>query len=120
MVNYQEKITAVFSALADPTRRGILWQLSKTGDEPVTELAKPFRVSLPAISRHLRVLEQAQLIERKREGRVHMIRLRPAGLKHAQEWITHCAAGWDHSFDNLERLLELEQKQQSHQERKNR
>jgi DNA-binding transcriptional ArsR family regulator len=119
MVNYQEKITAVFSALADPIRRDILWQLSKTGDEPVTELAKPFRVSLPAISRHLRVLEQAQLIERKREGRVHMIRLRPASLKHAQEWITQCAAGWDHSFDNLERLLEMEQKQ-SHQKRSNR
>src|SRR5580698_1165586 len=105
MVNSQAKITAIFAALADPTRRRILVRLSKSGEGPVTELAKPFRISLPAISRHLRVLGKARLIERKRQGRVHMIRFRPAGLKQAQEWMTHCAAGWDFSFNALDELL---------------
>jgi DNA-binding transcriptional ArsR family regulator len=94
--------------LADPTRR-ILVSLSKGGG-PVTTLAKPFRVSLPAISRHLRVLEKARLIDRRREGRVHLIRLRANGLKQAQDWIAHCAAGWDFSFDALDELLRKEQR----------
>lgn len=79
--------------------------LSNSGEGPVTELAKPFRISLPAVSRHLRVLEKARLIERRREGRVHVIRLRAEGLKHAQDWMGRCAAGWDFSFDALDDLL---------------
>ena len=110
MVNSQAKTTAVFSALADSTRRRILERLSKSGEGPVTELAKPFRVSLPAISRHLRVLEKARLIERRRKGRVHVIRFRPAGLKQAQDWMAQCAAGWDFSFDRLDELLKKEQR----------
>lgn len=110
MVNSQAKTTAVFSALADSTRRRILQRLSKSGEGPVTELAKPFRVSLPAISRHLRVLEKARLIERRRKGRVHVIRFRPAGLKQAQDWMAQCAAGWDFSFDRLDELLKKEQR----------
>jgi DNA-binding transcriptional ArsR family regulator len=108
MVNSQAKITAIFAALADPTRRRILARLSSSGEGPVTALAKPFRVSLPAISRHLRVLEKARLIERRRAGRVHLIRFRAAGLKQAQDWMTHCAAGWDFSFDALDELLKNE------------
>ena len=95
----------MFAALADPTRRRILVRLADTGEGPVTALAKPFRVSLPAISRHLRVLEKARLIERRREGRIHMIRARPAGLKPARDWMTHYAAGWNFSFDRLEELM---------------
>jgi DNA-binding transcriptional ArsR family regulator len=110
VVNSQAKTTAVFSALADSTRRRILERLSKSGEGPVTELAKPFRVSLPAISRHLRVLEKARLIERRRKGRVHVIRFRPAGLKQAQDWMAQCAAGWDFSFDRLDELLKKEQR----------
>jgi DNA-binding transcriptional ArsR family regulator len=109
MVNNQGKITAIFAALADPTRRRILVRLSSSGEGPVTALAKPFRISPPAISRHLRVLEKARLIHRRREGRVHVIRARAAGFKPAQDWIAQCAAGWDFSFDALDKLLKNEQ-----------
>jgi DNA-binding transcriptional ArsR family regulator len=113
VVNSQAKITAVFGALADPTRRRILARLSKSGEGPVSALAKPFRVSLPAISRHLRVLEKARLIDRRREGRVHVIRFRAAGLKQAHDWMAQCAAGWDFSFDALDELLKDEQRKET-------
>jgi DNA-binding transcriptional ArsR family regulator len=112
MVNNQSKITAIFQALADPTRRRILVRLSNGEEGQVTALAKPFRISLPAISRHLRVLEKARLIHRRRQGRVHLIRARASGLKPAQEWIAHCAAGWDFSFDTLDQLLKNEQRKE--------
>jgi DNA-binding transcriptional ArsR family regulator len=109
MVNNQDRISAVFAALADPTRRRILARLSKSGERPVTALAKPFQISLPAISRHLRVLKEARLIDMRREGRTHLIRARAEGLKSAEQWIARCtAAGWDHSFDALDRLLETD------------
>jgi DNA-binding transcriptional ArsR family regulator len=110
MVNNQKTITAIFAALADPTRRRILVRLSNSGAGPVTALAKPFRISLPAISRHLRVLEKARLIHRRREGRVHVIRARAAGLKPARDWIAQCTEGWDFSFDALDKLLKNEQR----------
>jgi DNA-binding transcriptional ArsR family regulator len=116
MVNNQRRITAIFAALADPTRRRILVRLSNGGEGPVTALAKPFRISLPAISRHLRVLEKARLIDRRREGRVHMIRGRVAGLRPAQDWISRCAAGWDFSFDALDELLKKEQRKEKKDE----
>ena len=109
MVNNQRRVTAIFAALADPTRRRILFRLAHTGEGRVTALAKPFRISLPAISRHLRVLESAQLIERRRTGRTHIIRVQREGLKPAQQWMAHCAAGWDFSFDQLDELLKTEQ-----------
>jgi DNA-binding transcriptional ArsR family regulator len=112
MVNNQKKITAIFAALADPTRRSILVRLSNSGEGPVTTLAKPFRISLPAVSRHLRVLEKARLIDRRRQGRVHVIRVRPAGFKQAQDWIAQFAAGWDFSFDALDELLKIEQRKE--------
>lgn len=105
MVNNQRRVTSIFAALADPTRRRILVRLSHGGEGPVTALAKPFRISLPAISRHLRVLEQARLIDRRKAGRVHVISVRRAGLKPAEDWMAHCAAGWDFSFDKLDELL---------------
>lgn len=71
----------------------------------MAELARPFRVSPPAISRHLRVLESARLIRRRREGRVHLIRAHAEGLTSAQQWIAQCAAGWEFSFDALDRLI---------------
>jgi len=110
MVNNQKRVTAIFSALADPTRRRILVRLSANGEGAVTALAKPFRVSPPAISRHLRVLEKARLIDRRREGRVHVIRARAEGLKPAQDWMSHFATGWDFSFNMLDELLRKEQK----------
>ena len=108
VVNSQDKISVLFAALADPTRRRILVRLSTGGQKQVTALAKPFHMSAPAISRHLRVLEKARLIERTREGRVHMIRFRSSGLKRAQEWMARCATGLNFSFDTLDALLEKE------------
>jgi DNA-binding transcriptional ArsR family regulator len=100
----------VFSALADPKRRRILQTLSTSDETSVSALSKPFRISPPAISRHLRVLEKARLIERRRRGREHLIRARPAGLSDAQQWMAHCVAGWQYSFDALDNLLKKEPK----------
>jgi DNA-binding transcriptional ArsR family regulator len=110
MVNNQGRVTAIFSALSDPTRRRILTGLSNGAERPVADLSKPFRISPPAISRHLRVLEGARLIHRRREGREHLIRARTGALQPAQDWITHCAAGWNFSFDKLEDLLSEQMK----------
>lgn len=104
----QKHLTALFAALADPTRRRILQRLADDGETRVTLLARPFRMSLPAISRHLRVLERARLIQRHRSGRLHLIRARAAGLREAREWITRCAAHWDSQFDALDELLKSE------------
>ncbi|HYA98306.1 MAG TPA: metalloregulator ArsR/SmtB family transcription factor [Methylomirabilota bacterium] len=104
MVNKQT-VSAVFAALADPTRRRILERLATGGEARATALARPFRISLPAISRHLRVLEGARLIERRRKGRLHLIRARAAGLAEARRWMAHYAAGWDAAFDALDELL---------------
>ena len=105
MVNNQKTITAIFAALADPTRRRILVRLSTDGEGPVTELAKPFRISLPAISRHLHVLERARLIQRRRQGRIHFIRTHTAGIREAQKWLMRCALEWDSRFDAIDKLL---------------
>jgi len=118
MVNNQRRLTSIFAALADPTRRRILVRLAHTGEGPVTALAKPFRMSLPAVSRHLRVLEKARLIERRRKGRLHMIRARQAGLQPAQDWMTRCAAGWNFSFDRLDELLKNEREESKHEVRR--
>lgn len=108
LVNNQARVTAIFTALADPTRRRILERLSNRAESPVADLSKPFRISAPAVSRHLRVLEKARLIDRRREGRLHLIRARPAGLKNAQEWMNRCAAAWTFSFNALGVLIEQE------------
>jgi DNA-binding transcriptional ArsR family regulator len=105
VVNNQTKVSDVFAALADPTRRRIMERLSGRGERRVTALAKPFRISLPAISRHLHVLERARLIQRRRQGRIHFIRTRAAGLKEAQRWLMRCALEWDSRFDALDELL---------------
>lgn len=105
LVNNQEQTTAVFAALADSTRRQILTRLSTKEESTVTDLARPFRISSPAISRHLRVLECAGLIKRRRAGRMHFIRAKADGLAVAQHWVEQCAAGWQSSFDKLNTLL---------------
>jgi DNA-binding transcriptional ArsR family regulator len=111
VVNNQNKVSKVFAALADPTRRRIIERLSGYRERRVTALAKPFHISLPAISRHLQVLERARLIQRRRQGRIHFIRARTAGLKDAQKWLMRCALEWDSRFDALEELLaEVERK----------
>jgi len=112
VVNNQQRTTAVFAALAAPTRRRIVQRLSQEGETRVTTLARPFRMSLPAISRHLRVLEKARLIRRQRRGREHWIRPYAAGLEDARQWIAQCAAGWEFAFNNLDRLLKATQQKE--------
>lgn len=112
MVNNQTRVTAIFSALADPTRRRILVRLSERGETPVTTLARPFRISPPGFSKHLRVLEKARLIQRHRKGRLHLIRTRAAGMKEAQKWMAQCAAFWDFKFDALDDLLKSEERKE--------
>jgi DNA-binding transcriptional ArsR family regulator len=97
-------LDAVFSALADPIRRAIVERLIE-GEATVTELAEPFDVSLPAISRHLRVLGEAGLIARRKDGRVHHCRLAEDPLRDAIAWIVHYGAFWENRLDSLESLF---------------
>lgn len=109
MVKYKnEKLDATFSALADPTRRSILARLSKGGAQ-VTELAEPFGMSLPAVSKHLRVLEKANLIKRQVDGRVHWIQLKAESLKPAFDWIEYYERFWTEQLQSLQSFLERNQ-----------
>lgn len=105
MVKYNSRLDATFAALSDPTRRAILHRLSR-GSVPVCELAKPFAVSLPAISKHLRVLERAGLLEQQREGRLRRCHLKPHPLREAGEWIAHYRRFWAQQLDALAEFLE--------------
>lgn len=105
-----ERLNATFAALADPTRRAILARLAK-GETSVTELAKPFDMTLPAVSKHLKVLERAGLIERGREAQWRPCRLKPAPLKDAAEWVGRYRDFWEQSFDRLEQYLNEIQKE---------
>ena len=109
MVKYSDTLNATFGALSDPTRRGILEQLSQ-GQTRVTDLAEPFNISLPAVSRHLKVLESAGLITRSRVGREHRIKVDPGPIKQARDWISMYATVWQHQFDELDAYLELAQR----------
>jgi len=93
-----------FGALADPTRRRILEHLAD-GDRCVTDLARPYRMSLPAVSKHLRVLENAGLVRRKRDGRVHRLKLEAKPMQQAQVWIEEYRKFWEASFDRLDEYL---------------
>ena len=97
-------LDAAYAALADPTRRAILARLA-LGDATVGEIAEPFPISGPAISRHLKVLEEAQLITRTRRGQQFILRLNPAGLKSAQEWLDYYRTFWTGAFDRLDEHL---------------
>src|SRR5579863_2995048 len=99
-----DPLSATFAALADPTRRAILARLAR-GEATVTELANPFAISQPAISRHLKVLERAGLISRGRDAQSRPCRFEARRLKQATEWITRYRAHWEASFDRLEGLL---------------
>ena len=102
-----DALSATFSALADPTRRAILARLAE-GEATVNELAAPFAISLPAVSRHLKVLEQARLITREREAQWRRCRLAPEPLKEATEWMERTRAFWEARFDALDKLLARE------------
>jgi DNA-binding transcriptional ArsR family regulator len=108
-----DRLSATFSALADPTRRAILARLA-LGEASVTELAEPFTMSLPAVSKHLKVLERAGLISRGREAQWRPRRLDGAPLKEAAEWLEYYRRFWDESLDRLDAYLrELKPKEGS-------
>ena len=99
------ELNGTFAALADPTRRAILARLSR-GEASVGDLARPFDISLPAISRHLRVLERARLIERRVDAQRRVCRLRPQPLHAAADWIERYRSFWEGRLDDLAALLE--------------
>ena len=111
-----DPLSLVFGALADPVRRAILARLAD-GDATVTELAEPFTISLPAISRHLKVLEHAGLIARSRSGQWRSSSLDAAPLKEATDWMERYRVFWDASFDRLDAHLRQIQAEQGRTER---
>src|SRR5689334_6619175 len=99
-----DELTMTFSALADPTRRAILGRLTR-GEASVTELPAPFKMTLPGISKHLKVLERAHLIERSREAQWRPCRLKAKPLRQVADWVEHYRRFWDESFDRLDEYL---------------
>src|ERR1700687_4070515 len=112
-----EQLNATFAALADPTRRAILARLA-LGETSVSELAEPFEMSMPAISKHLKVLHRAGLIERGREAQWRPCRLAAGPLKDASDWLDHYRRFWEESFDRLESYLRELQKSDSQKQKK--
>ena len=104
-----DQLSKVFTALADPTRREILVRLTG-GDATVAELAAPFQISQPAVSKHLKVLERAGLISRRRRATARLSHLEAEPLRDATEWLARYREYWDESFDQLDELLAALQK----------
>src|ERR1700722_11351190 len=110
-VSTPDQLNETFSALADPTRRAMVARL-KTGEASVQELAKPFKMSLPAISKHLKVLEKSGLIERGRVAQSRPCRLKTEPIKDAVEWLEHNRKVWEDRLDRLDDYLkQLQQKE---------
>ena len=108
-----DRLDATFAALADPTRRAILARLA-SGEASVTELAEPFEISLPAISKHLKVLREAGLIERGRHAQWRPCRLKAEPLKEVAEWVDGYRRFWEESFERLDDYLrELQAKEEN-------
>jgi DNA-binding transcriptional ArsR family regulator len=113
-----DHLSSTLAALADPTRRAILARLA-TGEASVTELAKPFDMSLPGVSKHLKVLERAGLIARSREAQWRPCRLEAKRLREVADWVEQYRKFWDESFDRLDDYLrELQSKEKKHVRRK--
>ena len=118
MVKYYSKsLDRTFAALADPTRRRILAHLAR-GNRCVTDLARPHAMSLPAVSKHLRVLEKAGLLRRRRYGRVHQLNLEAKPMQQAVRWIEEYRKFWEGSLDRLAAYLERAHKQSGKKGRK--
>jgi DNA-binding transcriptional ArsR family regulator len=113
-----DQLSATFAALADPTRRAILARLSK-GEANVTELAEPFDMSQPAISKHLKVLERAGLIARGRDAQFRPCTLQPEPLKEIHDWVEHYRKIWEERLDRLDLYLkEIQHKEKQHARKK--
>ncbi len=102
------RLDSIFHALADPTRRQILRGLA-ANDKTVGEIARPHKMSLAAVSKHLKVLETAELIARERRGSFQIVRLKAVTLRPAEEWIAFYSRYWNQQFDNLDKYLEGEE-----------
>ena len=105
MVNSTERLDLVFGALSDATRRGIIAHLARHGEATIGELGEPYEMSAPAITKHIRVLEDAGLISREIEGRIHRCRLSKTRLDEAQRWIERTRNFWEAQFDSLARHI---------------
>ena len=117
-VSSQQHLDLTFSALADPTRRAILARLA-SGEASVTQLCRPFKISFPAISKHLKVLQRAGLIARSRQAQWRPCRLKADPLKEVADWVEHYRRFWDESFDRLdEHLHKLQHKEKTHGRKK--
>jgi len=101
MVNYNAQLDRTFAALVDPTRRAILARLEREDGATVSELAKPFAIKLPAVMKHLDVLDDAGLITRSKVGRTVTVRLSPEPMRAAMEWLRRYERFWSHSLDRL-------------------
>jgi len=112
-----DSISSTFAALADPTRRSILARLA-SGEASVTELAEPFEMSMPAVSKHLKVLERAGLIARGREAQWRPCRLEAAPLKDVADWVERYRQNWEESFDRLDEYLKALQAKEKKYSRK--
>jgi DNA-binding transcriptional ArsR family regulator len=114
MVTNHARLDRTFTALGDNTRRAILSRLA-LGEATVGELARPFRISRPAISKHLRVLEQAGLVRRSRDGRVNRCTLRPEPMRAVAEWVEQYRAFWEGQLDALARYVETHTEVSGHE-----
>jgi DNA-binding transcriptional ArsR family regulator len=109
MVNYQARLDRTFAALVDPTRRAILARLERADAATVSELARPFAIKLPAVMKHLDVLDQAGLIRRAKSGRTVTVRLRPAPIREAVDWLRRYERFWSTSLDRLTAYVEAQE-----------
>jgi DNA-binding transcriptional ArsR family regulator len=112
-----DPLSATFAALADPTRRAILARLA-SGECSVSELAQPFEMTMPAVSKHLRVLERAGLIARRREAQCRPCRIEAGPLKEVAGWAEHYRHIWEARFDRLDQYLQHVSKEEKHHARK--
>jgi DNA-binding transcriptional ArsR family regulator len=108
----EAQLDLVFSALSDPTRRAVLARL-RQGEASLTRLARPLQVSLPSMSKHVRVLERAGLIDRRIAGRLHRLRLKPRAFQLVDSWLHDYASAWEGQLDGLEQYLRRERRSQT-------
>ena len=109
MVNYTNQLNRTFAALVDPTRRAILARLERDGGASVSELARPFAIKLPAVMKHLDVLDDAGLITRAKAGRTVTVRLSPEPMKEAMDWLRRYERFWSESLDRLAAYAEAKE-----------
>ena len=116
MAAQMDRLSLTFGALADPTRRAILARLAK-GEASVSELASPFDMSLPAVSKHLKVLQRAGLVERGRDAQYRPARLNARPLKEADAWVERYRDFWEERFERLDQILERKKREQRESQR---